>query len=132
MIVLCAWCVGQGTSLLDRDVYLASNGNDFFLRATMPGGVLVAIGTVATAFLTNDRRARIALIILTALWFIGLLSIGTRGALAILVVVGLMLLQLGRARPEQRRRRFTQGGLALLSAVLAFSVVIEARYGPHG
>ncbi|MGC5257569.1 hypothetical protein ACPXCG_14545 [Gordonia sp. DT218] len=131
-LVFVCWCLGQGPSLLIREVYLDTDGIQILLRATTPGGTLAAMATTATLFLCHDRRPRNVLFVLTVVWFMSLLAIGTRGAVTIPVMAGLMIIARGRHDPMYRRPMFLAGGVLIGVAILTFGWVIEARYGTHG
>ncbi|MBV9090015.1 MAG: hypothetical protein JO044_08955 [Mycobacteriaceae bacterium] len=124
--------IGSGPSFLRREVYLQNDGPMLILHASWPFGVIFGVlGTVMIAMEPN-RRLRYWLIANSFLWFIGPFAVGSRTAVAVPALGGILIIS-NSIRERRIHLPMIAAALTLIAvAVFTFSAVNRARDMPHG
>lgn len=131
-IAFVGFLIGNGPSILAREVYIQTDGNDFMMRASWPLGVLAALITLALVTIEKDRKLRYCMIGLAILWFIATVATGSRTAVSFPLVGAILII---RHEISQRRLHpliLASASILLAMSVITFSVALQARSIPHG
>lgn len=91
-ILLILWAIGQGPSLLLRDEYLLTDGVDFLVRAVSILGPLGGVCAFFVSTFATARRMKLLSVALAALWWCATVSVGTRLAIAFVLIAIVMLI----------------------------------------
>lgn len=133
VVSILVWLLGQGPSALSRSSYLITDGSDLALRVTSIPGPLLAVLTVWIGARTQNLVVRAALFSTAAVWFVLLVSIGTRTAVAIPLLAGVLAFRAVVDQGKVIRLQYAVLGLGmLLLAVLTITLSLYARAVPHG
>lgn len=133
-LLLGAWLVGQGPSVLDRRVYLATDGVESLLRAVSLIGPLASAAVALVGFLTLRGAWSLANIALAVTWWCATASTGTRLAAMFPAVLALAAVAALIARPSLARW-IAAIGLAYFGTFCVLATLIltlVARGTPHG
>jgi hypothetical protein len=132
IVALVIWLVGSGPSVLSRDTYLASDGILLLLLIGWPLGLLSSMITLVLSVYERDPLVKLGMWSVAAVWYVAMLSVGTRMAIAYPLVAAIVLIA---DMVYSRRIRVSSSiaAVALLGlGALTFSVVLAARLMPHG
>jgi hypothetical protein len=124
---LVCYLVGQGTSVIQRDVYLQSNGVNWLLRVAV--GLLIPIVTANFLLLLAPlpRNRRHSVIALQVVWAIVLASTGTR-----IAIISLLLLAVALLISSRGAGRLLGTAAATAATIASMTWVHEARESRQG
>ncbi|MFT4124655.1 MAG: hypothetical protein QM662_00285 [Gordonia sp. (in: high G+C Gram-positive bacteria)] len=137
LLLYSLWCVGEGPSLLRREIYLATDGNDFLLRTTWPASLVVALVVLVVGYVSTTPMVRVAALGMSLVWYLSLLSVGTRMACVFPLILGALVLYRALSPIRRGFTRIRPGGVVVGSSLLvlsiaSFGVILTARANPHG
>ncbi len=137
LLLYSLWCIGEGPSLLRREIYLATDGNEFVLRLTWPASLIVALVVLVVGYVSTSMTVRVAALGMSLIWYLSLLSVGTRMSCTFPLILGVLVLYRALAPARYGLSRIRPGGvlgaaLLLVLAVASFGVIRTARVNPHG
>lgn len=124
--------IGSGPSFFSRQYYLESDGNLFLLRAAFPVGLVLGLVALGQSTIERRRRWRIAIYVMSTVWFIGLAGVGSRTALAFPLLGAVLIINRCFKERQLRPMALTVASGLIALAIFTFGVVLKARYVPHG
>ena len=120
-----------------QEIYLATDGNEFVLRLTWPASLIVALVVLVVGYVSTSMTVRVAALGMSLIWYLSLLSVGTRMSCTFPLILGVLVLYRALAPARYGLSRIRPGGvlgaaLLLVLAVASFGVILTARVNPHG
>ncbi|MCV7282562.1 hypothetical protein H7J88_23280 [Mycolicibacterium flavescens] len=131
-ISLIGFLLGQGPSIVRKPVYGEFDGNAFILRVFWPSGLIVGLICLALIAVEKNRRLRLLMLAVAALWFLATTVEGSRTAVAFPIVGAMLIIHHEISRRRLHLPMIAAAFTLLATAVVVFSISLLSRSIPHG